>query len=54
MKRLTLSIACVLAVIVASAQEKKDTTYWTNGGMFSLNFNQVSFTNWAAGGLNSV
>lgn len=54
MKKLILSVACVLAVVVASAQEKKDTTYWTNGGMFSLNFNQVSFSNWAAGGLNSV
>lgn len=54
MKRLLLSVVCVLAVFVASAQEKKDTTYWTNGGMFAINFNQVSFSNWAAGGLNSV
>jgi hypothetical protein len=54
MKRLLLSLVCVLVVFFASAQEKKDTTYWTNGGMFAINFNQVSFSNWAAGGLNSV
>ncbi|MBN1650955.1 MAG: DUF3078 domain-containing protein [Bacteroidales bacterium] len=32
---------------------KKDTTYWLNEGEFSIQFNQVSFSNWAAGGDNS-
>ena len=27
---------------------------WSNGGLFSLSFTQVSLTNWAAGGQNSV
>ncbi len=27
---------------------------WTKGGMFSLNFGQVSLTNWAGGGVNSI
>ena len=31
----------------------KDTT-WKRGGVFNLNFNQVSLTNWAAGGKSSV
>lgn len=32
---------------------EKDTT-WKCGGLFSLNLNQVSLTNWAAGGNSSV
>ncbi len=32
---------------------KKDTTYWLNEGEFSIQLNQVSFSNWAAGGDNS-
>lgn len=31
-----------------------DTTYWRIGGTSSLTFSQVSLTNWAAGGQNSV
>jgi hypothetical protein len=37
-----------------SAQEVKDTTFWKKKGDFTLSFNQVSFSNWAAGGKNSV
>ncbi|HEX5001444.1 MAG TPA: DUF3078 domain-containing protein [Bacteroidia bacterium] len=29
-------------------------TSWKRGGMIGLNFNQVAFSNWAAGGENSV
>lgn len=36
------------------AQNAQDTTYWTIGGTSSLTFSQVSLTNWAAGGQNSV
>ena len=32
---------------------KKDTA-WKKGGFFSVNFNQVSLSNWAAGGENSL
>ncbi|MCW3071622.1 MAG: hypothetical protein JWO44_1512 [Bacteroidetes bacterium] len=28
--------------------------YWKKGGLIGLNFSQSSFTNWAAGGVNSV
>ncbi len=34
--------------------ENKDTTYWNRGGVFGLNFTQVSLTNWAGGGQNSI
>tara|TARA_Y100001934_G_C12247033_1_gene723199 strand:+ start:159 stop:1157 length:999 start_codon:yes stop_codon:yes gene_type:complete len=33
---------------------EKDTTYWKKGGVFGLNFSQVSLTNWSGGGQNSV
>jgi hypothetical protein len=36
----------------AHAQQKD--TVWRKGGLVSLNFSQVSLTNWAAGGQNSV
>jgi len=54
MKKIFALIIGLLFLSSVYSQEKKDTTYWTNGGMFSVNFNQISFTNWAAGGLNSV
>ncbi len=33
---------------------QKDTSYWTNGGQFSINGSQTSFTNWASGGENQI
>lgn len=36
------------------AQNAADTTYWKKGGNFALNITQASFTNWAAGGQNTV
>ena len=33
--------------------QTEDTVWWT-GGLFALNFSQVSFSNWAAGGVNSI
>ena len=53
MKRIAILFVSLLITTVVFGQEKKDTTYWMNGGMFSVNFTQLSFTNWAAGGLNS-
>ncbi|MFR9620431.1 MAG: DUF3078 domain-containing protein [Rikenellaceae bacterium] len=37
----------------ASAQQADDSS-WTLGGNFGLNFTQVSFSNWAAGGENAL
>lgn len=59
MKHKLLSVA--LAVLITSNlfaqdqnQEIKKDTVWKKGGFFSLSFSQVSLTNWAAGGENSV
>ncbi|HNW50944.1 MAG TPA: DUF3078 domain-containing protein [Prolixibacteraceae bacterium] len=54
MKKIVTLLIGIFLFVSLFAQEKKDTTYWKTGGMFSVNFNQISFTNWAAGGLNSV
>lgn len=35
-------------------QDAQDTSYWITGGQMSWTFNQVSLTNWAAGGQNST
>ena len=37
-----------------TTQIKSDTSYWKKGGNAALTFSQVSLTNWAAGGQNSV
>jgi hypothetical protein len=48
----------ILIVLVASvnlfAQEAAKDTVWRCGGLFSVNLTQVSLTNWAAGGQNSI
>lgn len=54
MKKVTLAIVALFYALGISAQEVKDTTYWKRNGDFTLNFSQVSFSNWAAGGKNSV
>lgn len=36
------------------AIDKPDTSYWKVGGVTTLTFAQVSLTNWAAGGQNSI
>ena len=53
MKKLCTILLMFSATLTAFSQET-DTTYWTNGGSFAVNFTQVSFTNWAAGGQNSI
>jgi len=53
-------IAFILFVLLAGYQpvlngQAADTTLgWSKSGVFSLNMAQASFTNWAAGGQNSV
>jgi len=41
-------------VPASAPNEATDTSYWETGGLFSVNFSQVSLTNWAAGGNNSI
>ena len=53
MKKTFFSTHLLLASIFLSAQTT-DTTYWISGGGTALTFSQVSLTNWAAGGQNSV
>ncbi len=44
-----------MATVTSSQEVKKDTTSnWTKKGVFTLLFNQASFSNWIAGGENSV
>ena len=53
-------IALIVSVLLAGIHpvihgQKADTTLgWHKSGVFSLNMAQASFTNWAAGGQNSV
>lgn len=51
-----LFVSGLLLAMTAAAQTDttaKDTT-WKHGGIVALNFTQASFTNWAAGGINSL
>ena len=54
MKKVALTLIAIMLTIFVFSQEVKDTTYWKKSGDFTLSFNQVSFSNWAAGGKNSV
>ena len=55
MKRLLIASALFFLVAVVHAQEAPaDTSYWKAGGTFSFAFSQVTLTNWAPGGENSV
>lgn len=54
MKTVLFILLIPLLSVAAYSQDKKDTTYWHKDGNLSLNFSELSFTNWAAGGKNSV
>lgn len=54
MRRLFLSFLIMGSIIGAQAQDSPQDTIWTWSGFFSQQFNQSSFTNWAAGGENSL
>lgn len=55
MKKAFIVFVFLFSSILAFTQEaNKDTTYWKRGGLFSLSFSQVSLSNWAAGGENSI
>ena len=46
-------LVLLILVSVNSAHAQKDTV-WRKGGLIAINFSQVSLTNWAAGGQNSI
>lgn len=54
--RKLIMLCVVLASMSINAQEKEkdSTSNWTTKGVFTLLFNQASFSNWIAGGENSV
>jgi hypothetical protein len=55
MKKILLTLIVVLMAMAASAQESINTdTLWKFSGTTSLNLSQLSLTNWAAGGDNSL
>ncbi|MGI8598567.1 MAG: DUF3078 domain-containing protein [Chitinophagaceae bacterium] len=58
MKKFVLTVFIIVTVLMSNAQEDttiiQQDTVWRRGGMVSLNFSQVSLTNWAAGGQNSI
>lgn len=54
MKQIVITMVIMTAIWGTKGQTAKDTTYWKKNGDFTLSFNQVSFSNWAAGGKNSV
>ncbi len=47
----TFIIIFISISLYANAQQD---TVWRRGGLISINFSQVSLTNWAAGGQNSI
>ncbi|SNR37977.1 Protein of unknown function [Lutibacter agarilyticus] len=55
MKKVILSMVAVISFSLSFAQEKtKDTTYWNKEGKISFLFNQSAFSNWVAGGENTI
>lgn len=53
-KKIYLITSLLICSGLLSAQEEADTTkYWKLNGVSSINFSQVSLSNWAAGGENS-
>ena len=53
MRKIIVFILCFVAIRGADAQEK-DTSYWQGAGSGSVNFSQVSLSNWSAGGDGSL
>jgi len=53
MKKFNLTFLFALFFSLTQAQQSND-TLWTFNGQASVNFSQVSFSNWVAGGKNSV
>jgi hypothetical protein len=47
-------LATLLFITATQAVHAQKDTIWRKGGLFALNFTQVSLTNWSAGGQNSI
>ncbi|MBL0342601.1 MAG: DUF3078 domain-containing protein [Bacteroidetes bacterium] len=54
MKRVYILFVAMLMSYSSFAQEAAVDTSWKRSGIFGLNFTQVSLSNWAAGGQNSI
>ncbi|WP_424963745.1 DUF3078 domain-containing protein [Ekhidna sp.] len=52
--KITALLVTLSTSLFAQNTTPADTSYWRNGGTGSITFSQVSLTNWAAGGQNSV
>jgi len=52
MKKNTVII--FLTLLISGSIQAQNDTIWRTGGLFAANFNQVSLSNWAGGGQNSV
>lgn len=49
-----IALLAVITLPLSAQDTPADTSYWKKGGVGSITFSQVSLTNWAAGGENSV
>jgi hypothetical protein len=54
LKKLTIIFLLLPGNLLLSAQGLQDTTYWRRLGQATLNFSQVSLSNWVGGGKSSV
>lgn len=54
MKKGALFIFSFLSVVLFAQEQQTETKSWTTKGILSLQLNQATFTNWSAGGVNSV
>ncbi len=55
MKHFSIIVMCLFICAAVVGQDKTEVPkLWKKAGDFSINFSQVSFSNWAAGGKNSV
>ncbi len=53
-KIIIFSFLLLILLSSACSQEKKDTLGWHKSGFIGANFSQAAFSNWAAGGVNSI
>lgn len=54
MKRFSLFVLILISGQLFAQNPADTIKYWKKGGDFSISFSEVSFSNWAAGGKNSI
>ncbi len=55
MKKLLILYFLLAGLSINAQEQEKDSVFkWIKKGLFTLLFNQASFSNWIAGGENSV